>query len=284
MLFLVLCLSSEIGEASYISLSPQLDIPPIILHKHFEVNFSLVNLGDEAAYDVNIKLLYPPCIKIEPLKLGTLSPNIPFHGVLKFYTENNTKPGVYTLVLLLGYRDKNAYPFSNIVASLLNLNSSSKSKLEVRVMPLNLTPKESGKLRVNLTNLDIYQHKITLRLHLPNELSSTIKERKVEVEGGTTYSTYFDISSKNALSGSSYVVVVSAEYEEDGIHDCTFGFTTVSIEGEEEYQNYEKLSLYPNEWVAKGVRVISQLHLPRGFVFKMFILTLILFVILQFKK
>jgi hypothetical protein len=196
--------------------------------KTAKTHVKLLNSGDEAAYNVQISLI-TDSFKTDQAYVGNLDPNVPFEEDLNITRTKEIFSGSYPLVVMTDYTDANSYPFSSVSQNYIIYKTRTGSKVSGTFSELNLTGKESKKLVLTLRNLDNAPHDVKVKLFIPRELKVLNEDRNLSIESKEEKTLDFDISSFSALAGSSYVVLASLEYEQDGLHYSSFAQNIVSI-------------------------------------------------------
>jgi hypothetical protein len=202
---------SNIASASFISLTTT--ISDINIENSSQTNIKIVNSGDEPAFSLSISMLLPEGFESDKILIGKLNSNSSFEGIFNITRNREFVPGKYPVVVLTEYTDANGHPFSAVSSSHLVYKTPTLSKISGTMSTLTLKGKESKKLVLNLKNLDDLEHTVRVKLFLPLELKSVDVERTLVLEGKDEKNLEFEVSNFNALEGSSYAVLASAEYE-----------------------------------------------------------------------
>ncbi|MBL7169606.1 MAG: hypothetical protein ISS48_01135 [Candidatus Aenigmarchaeota archaeon] len=179
-----------------------------------QIQVILTNSGDEAAYNVQLSLI-TDYFSSQPVHVGTLEVNKPFKTNISFNTIDELKEGNYPIVLLTEYKDANGYEFSSVSPVTLTHKNSYYSKINISFENLEISGNKAKNLFVKLKNMDQTSHNINVRLALPNELSSDIVNSTVNLDPKMEKTIVFKISNFRGLEGSSYIVFVTTEYEDD---------------------------------------------------------------------
>jgi hypothetical protein len=224
-------------------MSVSVSTPSVVAGGDFPVGYTLVNTGDEPAKDVSLSLLLPGGFEAERVAVGTLQPNSPVSGELMVHSFGSILPGTYPLAMRTSYSDANAYPFSTVSLMKLNFIKPSPERLSGNVSGIRLygqTPKDLG---IVVMNLDSRPHKVTVQLHMPNELTAASYSQEVDVGGNDAATVSVPVKSSSALPGSSYAVYASMEYDDQGIHYSGLASGTVDVPVEMEDPFWQKLPL-----------------------------------------
>jgi hypothetical protein len=196
--------------------------------KTAKTHVKLLNSGDESAYKVQISLL-TDSFKTDQLYVGNLDPNIPFEGDLNVTRTKELLSGDYPLVILTDYADANSYPFSSVSQNYITYKTHTVSRVSGVISELTLNGKESKKLVLTVRNLDDVQHDVKIKLFVPRELKIDNDKLNLTLKTKEEKTFNFDVSSFSALSGSSYVVLASLEYEHENMHYSSFAQSVINI-------------------------------------------------------
>jgi len=226
-LFLVVLTTSV--SARYITLSHKVTMERIIQEDKTTVNITLLNSGDEPAYDVQLSLLLPEGVSSEPIFLGELDPNMPKNGTFDIKINSDVIPGRYSMAILTDYKDANGYPFSSVLPKSLILKEFKSSQISGRISGITLGDKEIKKLTLELRNMDQRGHNLKIKLFIPRELKADNEEKSLVLNAREEKKINFDISSFGALPGSNYVVFASLDYEDSGIHYSSTAMGIVKV-------------------------------------------------------
>ncbi|RLI87782.1 MAG: hypothetical protein DRO76_01855 [Candidatus Altiarchaeales archaeon] len=226
-LFLVVLTTSV--SARYITLSHKVTMERIIQEDKTTVNITLLNSGDEPAYDVQLSLLLPEGVSSEPIFLGELDPNMPKSGTFDIKINSDVIPGRYSMAILTEYKDANGYPFSSVLPKSLILKEFKSSQISGRISGITLGDKEIKKLTLELRNMDQRGHNLKIKLFIPRELKADNEEKSLVLNAREEKKINFDISSFGALPGSNYVVFASLDYEDSGIHYSSTAMGIVKV-------------------------------------------------------
>jgi len=225
LIILLLCLNSV--YASVISLTTTIDAETMSKNSA-KLHIKLLNSGDEAAHNVQISSLTED-FKTDIINVGVLEMNTPFEGDMNVSRTKEINPGNYPIVVLTDYADANGYPFSSISRVDLTYKTRTVSKVSGVISELSLSGKENKKLILTVRNLDNIPHDIKVKLFLPRELKSSDEERSLSLGSKEEKILNFDVSSFSALTGSSYVILTSLEYEQDNLHYSSFAQSIINI-------------------------------------------------------
>jgi hypothetical protein len=90
---LTLLLTPSLCDASYIQMTLSAQFPQIITEKNTTIKYTILNSGDEPAYDVQLSPLLPEGFTAEEDFIGVLNPNIPYEGKLYLNIDDSVKAG-----------------------------------------------------------------------------------------------------------------------------------------------------------------------------------------------
>lgn len=223
---IILLLTPNLVLASYISLTTTISTD-LMTENTTKIDVKLSNSGDESANNVEISLISD--FQSDPVYVGTLTPNMPFETELNVSLKEDIQPGKYPVVVLVDYSDANGYPFSSVSPGSIVYKTPTVSKVTSMETELSLSGKESKKLTFTVRNLDDVSHETDIKLILPRELKVDDEVKTITIQSKEEKEIDFDVSSFSALSGSSYVVLVTMEYENEGLHYSSFGKGIIRI-------------------------------------------------------
>jgi hypothetical protein len=149
------------------------------------------------------------------------------------------------MALLTEYKDANGYQFSSVTPNYLVLKEARSSQVDATVSQVEVGHKgEVKKITVTLRNMDQLDHEVKIRVYSPKELKIEPLEKTLSVKARDSPKTEFDISSFGALSGSSYVIFASVEYDEGNIHYTSTASGLIKVVEQKETFSFR------NEWIA----------------------------------
>jgi len=205
----------QTSSATYISMSSRIQVERVVNQGNTPVNVSVVNLGDEAAYSVQLTLILPEGFNSESHYIGNMPPKVPVEKIFDVTLPEDVLPGKYVIGLIIDYSDANGYPFSAISPGNLVIKEPSASKVTGAIDEVTIGTKGEGKLKVKLRNLDNKAHDVKVRLMLPRELNVDLEENVVYMPAKSEEEVTFKISSFGALAGSKYVAMAAIESTDD---------------------------------------------------------------------
>ena len=224
-------LLSSIACGSYISMTTAVN--NLFLRENLtSVNVSVMNSGDEAAYNVKISPILPRGFKAGEIFVGTLEPNTRVEFKMNVSLIAPAKRGTYTMGILTYYEDANGYPFSSISPNYLIYKEASSPRIFGRMEHAKLTEEGSTVLKLKLLNKDSREHEIKVTLFLPNELVADAENKTVVLAPNAEKSVEFRVSNFGALAGSTYVVFASLDYEDNETHYSRFATALITVERE----------------------------------------------------
>jgi len=205
-------------SATFISITTTVSMETVVRDNETPVNLTIVNSGDEPAYDVLVSLITPKGLDSDELFPGRLNPDEPYTGELKIKIDEDVIPGTYTLGVITDYKDANGYPFSAISTFSFIIKEPTFSRVMARIPEITLGDKETKDLKLLIKNFDDKPHSIQVGLLLPRELRSDREEKTLFIDKKSDEEVSFSISSFGALPGSNYVIFATINYEEEGLH------------------------------------------------------------------
>jgi len=194
-----------------------------------KIHVKLLNSGDEAAHNVKLSLLATG-FSANPIFVGKLNPNDPFEEDFDVTLTEEILPGNYPVVILTDYADANMYPFSSVFSSSIVYKTPTVSRISGIMREVSLTGKESKKLTLSIRNLDDKEHDVDVKLILPREIKAVDGEKTISIGSKQEKSLDFEVSSLSAISGSTYAILASMEYE-DEFHYSSFANGIIRIDG-----------------------------------------------------
>jgi hypothetical protein len=195
-----------------------------------EIQVTLTNSGDEAAYNVQLSLITDFFLS-EPVYVGTLDINKPFRTNLTVEPQSELKEGNYPVVLLTEYSDANGYPFSSVSPVTLTYKNPHPSRVTGVFENIEVSGNRVKNLVLKLKNMDQVSHEVDVKLILPNELSSDITQESVTIDSKEEKKLTFRISNFAGLEGSNYVVLATIEYEDEYHHSSLSSGMVKIVEG-----------------------------------------------------
>lgn len=209
--FLILLLLIPIALAGTISLTTILT-SDLVMDKG-EIQVILTNSGSESAYNVQLSVLSDG-FSSDPIYVGILKPNIPFETNLSI-SPKELSPGNYPIIVMTEYADANGYPFSSVSPIIVSYKNPSVSMVSGMFSDVSLSGKKSKNLALTLKNSDDKSHGVTVKLILPKELGAEEEEKIVNIGSKQEKTLNFKVSNFAGLTGSSYVVLASMEYDDE---------------------------------------------------------------------
>ena len=215
--------------ATYIRITTDVTVPSMMDGNCTDMNITLINSGDETAYDVGLSFITPDGISSEDFFVGNLIPNVPFNSTVYVNLSDNMTPGRYNVAIITDYRDANNYPFSAISVKPVMVKRSTISKLSCIISVLTIAGNGNGDLKLVVRNLDNVPHNVRIRLFLPRELKIDNNEVRIELKPKDSKELKFRVENLAALPGSSYFVFASLDYEEGALHYSSVGTGIIKI-------------------------------------------------------
>ena len=236
--------------ASYIS------IQSAITSTDNKTIIKVTNLGDEAAYNVQLSLDANGKKTASNAK-RQLSVRESFEWAvpLSFKSKN---PGKYPIVLTTSYEDANSYPFSAISVSTFDYKEAAVSDIAAAMGNIQLSDK--GVLELKIKNTGETAKDVNVMLAVPKELTVDKDKLSVKMPAKEQKIVNFEIEKFSALAGSSYAVFAVVEYEEGGRHYTSMANGAVKV--------VEKKNIFTNQSILISLLVIL----------------IVIFIYFQFKK
>jgi len=181
------------------------------------INFSLSNVGDETALNVMLEPILPEGFKAGPFFVSSLPPNKPVNGSFVVTVGPDVLPGRYPLPLMLHYTDRNDYPFTIVFPESLSHKVPAVSKAFAVIPEVQITGPDAVGFNVRVFNQDSKVHNMTVRLYVPNELSSDVSSTVVELKPQSSSILENKMRSVSALYDSDYLILASVSYVDDGV-------------------------------------------------------------------
>ena len=192
-----------------------------------DFNVTVLNSGDEPAYDVKISLLFPDGFSSKPVFVGRLDQSSRHAAVFKVSSEQ-VKEGEYSFATLVEYKDANRHPFSAVSPSTIVYKTPLSSRITAAIQPTEL--KNTGRLVMDVRNLDDKQHDVAIKLYLPNELFSENSQKRITLAANENKQESFVIENFGALDGSTYTVFAVLSYD-NGQHYSYVASSSIGIGG-----------------------------------------------------
>jgi hypothetical protein len=196
-----------------------------------EVSVTTRNKGDESAYNVQVHL-----ILFGERKSGPVKAQLDKGKQEKTAFENTIsglKKGRYPLVVLVDFYDANQYPFSAVSCPTFFLKEDANADLICFGKDISI--EESGRLGFKIRNPGSEPKAIRARLILPKELSTPTSQADLRIDAGKEETINFDIKNFSALSGASYPVFCSFEYDSKDTHFTAIAKSLVTIRKNENW-------------------------------------------------
>ncbi len=226
----LLILMSASACAKTIRLEPSLSYQDILASGPNDFKLSLVNKGDEPAYDVRATLLLPEGFKANTIYYQTLPPGENKSAVITVEAAESAPQGTDYSGLLINYADANRYPFSSIYPVLINHKAPTSSRVVGSIEKTVITS-VSAESKVTISNRDSVPHDVTLTMILPDELSAEPSKLEASLNPGEEIARPLTITARGALDGSTYVIFGKITYREGGLNYASSTRSEVKIAG-----------------------------------------------------
>ncbi|MFH0861367.1 MAG: NEW3 domain-containing protein [Candidatus Altiarchaeota archaeon] len=238
-ILVLLVLLAVPASATFIRISTTIAAEQIIRESRAWVNVTLENSGDEPAYNTRLQAILPEGFRSEPAYVGTLSPYKPIESSFNITVDEGTQNGTYPLILKVEYTDANGYPFSTLSPRIIVYHTPTPMKVYARVQNIAVAENKKANATILLRNMDSREHDINVRVYLPNELKTDREQMSVVLGGRSEEEMRFEVESFGALPNSTYVVTVSADFEEDNVRHTVLGGGMVTILSKDSLQDAE---------------------------------------------
>lgn len=212
--------------ASFISLTTSMD-NIVIANDTVSKAMSITNSGDEPSWNVKVSLLLPEGFISEPLYAGKINANGVFSGRFNVSKIPGLSKGSYSIAVLTEYQDANGYQFSSISPNLIVYETPAGTRITGKLESITLGEKGTRKIQLRLMNRDNAVRSVSVRLFLPNEITTLSDQKQIEMGPNEEKSVDFEVSNFGALVGSTYSVFASFDYESDKHYS---GFSVGMIE------------------------------------------------------
>jgi len=220
---LLICGRSPL-EGSVISLQSQ--VKNTVRGETLETTITVTNRGDETALNIQITAKSP-----QSSKQSAVLPDLPVgksHSETSTFSLAGLNPGLYPLIVNIGYTDANLYPFSALAISPITYKTGSAPS--ILGLLGNAKVRQSGRLDLKVKNLENQNRHLTIQLLTPRELSAENPLTTLDLSPGAESKVSFVVRNFAALKGSTYAVYATMEYEENGIHFTALAPGTLTIE------------------------------------------------------
>ncbi|MBM3308925.1 MAG: hypothetical protein FJY77_01600 [Candidatus Altiarchaeales archaeon] len=188
----------------------------VVSDQQARINFSLVNAGDETAYQIFLETILPEGFTSSSVYSPSLRPNQPLSGVLDIKFPQNAVEGRYPVVIMLHYSDRNSYPFSIIFPEYIKYKEGMGSKVQLMIPTVEITGPDQVGFNLKVYNQDSKEHNLTIRLYTPKEIEANITVKDIQLTGQSNTVVENNIWSNGALYDSDYLILASVSYIEDG--------------------------------------------------------------------
>jgi len=201
----------------------------ILSDQYSRINFTLLNSGDEAAYNVILEPLLPEGFNSDILYMRVLPSNMPFNGSFVINISPNAPVGKFPTPLMLHYTDLNSYPFSVLFPESVNHVNGSSSNVFMSLPMVDITGTAPTGFNLRVFNQDSKIHNVSIRLFIPKELGSDLTLMVVEIQPKSSVTLEKSIWSSSALYDSDYLLLGSASYSEDGVMHSSLSYGRAQI-------------------------------------------------------
>jgi hypothetical protein len=226
----ILTIAGSLVTATYITMTVTISSDDVFHQNSTIISASVIQSGDEAAYDVEVKPIESEEFNVTgSLSTKILEPGETLQGNFTIHATENILEGKYPFVIRVIYQDVNGYPFSIVASHLLTYVNGYSSSVFGTISELEITQEGSGEATLKIRNLDERSHNVKIHLYLPRELKSTITEKNISLGAREEEEIKVEIESFGAVTGSSYVILASIEYQNASYHYSSFANGMVKI-------------------------------------------------------
>ncbi len=217
------------GYCGYISMVIQTTVTAS--PEKIEVKITAQNNGDEPA-----RVVYPELqlgsdeVKLAPLE--TMGVKVSHQWIHTFSSvEAGLKLyGTYPLLITLHYHDTNMYPSSMPEVVLFNLVKAGKGlPISSRIETTEVM--DSGRISLTLGNTMDRAVAGSVRVFLPNELTTVNNPSLFELQPEQTSQVLFPVTNIGALPGSKYKIFAIMEFDESSSHYSVLASEMISVRG-----------------------------------------------------
>jgi hypothetical protein len=202
------------ASATYLQIVPALSGPDLITGDRAEFPVTVVNNGDENAYDVRLSLILPDGFTSSTVFYRQLKPKEQRNDVITLDIANSSMPGTYSAALLTNYADANRYPFSSVNPLLLNYKATTVSRIYGSIGDVNIKQGPEN-TKLTIINHDDRPHTVKVMPLLPDELKMSLPELEYTLNPNEEKDIPASISSTGALQGSTYTIFAKITYTEN---------------------------------------------------------------------
>jgi hypothetical protein len=231
-----------------ISISPAVQLRDGLIAARVEIK----NSGDEAAHTV-APVLHFRGKEQRGAAREELGPNQSMSVELSLPAADLT-PGRWPYRVAVDYTDANQYPFQALHVAWVTLGEPPPAKLqvaEVKAEPL----ARSGSLRVRLKNLAGAARQASVQVVAPEGVEVTHPEQSLPLPAWEEASLSAPLVNRTALAGSRYPVFVTAEYDDEGVHQAVIGQGMIEIINPRSFFQSQQQLL----WIAAAVLIAAWL-------------------------
>ncbi|MBU0762407.1 MAG: hypothetical protein KKD39_05225 [Candidatus Altiarchaeota archaeon] len=249
---LVLFLMAGFAQAGVIQLLTKIITPVNLVDGINIINVSVENTGDDIAKDLYVEAITPEGFTSNNIQLGDVAAGTEASGILQINVPSN-KEGRYPLILKIKYSDANAYPFSVIASTYLNVKKYTPTNIYGTTEKLEVSENGENSLSVKITNRGETERKVTATAYLPDEFRVDNKVRELILKPKVQENLVYDIGDLGGQAGSAYLGIISLEYD-----DASHNTVLVPVAVEVTKQSSNKLYIWGIA-AALGVIVVTVL-------------------------
>jgi len=184
------------------------------------------NTGDEGGYNLQAKVLTLGR-EVETRKVSDFLPGKPSRFSINM-PVTDVAPGTYPVIVRVFCTDANQYPFSAL-ASHVFTKGAEGAPVEVIASMKPLSLADAGNLKLDLKNMSEDGITASIRVYSPRELTLAEDWTKLMLPGRSEKNLEYGIKNFSARPTSSYPVLATVEYDDDGVHQTTVAMGMVTI-------------------------------------------------------
>ena len=156
--------------------------------------------------------------------------------------------------LAVDYADANEYPFQALHVGTVVQGTAPAAKLSVTAVDADPLA-GSGSVRVRLKNLAGAARDVSLAVILPEGVEASQGSRPVALAAWQETTVSTSLVNRTALAGSRYPIFVTAEYDEDGVHQVALGHGMLEVTNPRSFFQAQRSLL----WIGAAVLVAAWL-------------------------
>jgi len=217
-LVVILLVLAAGNTGAVISLNTVWHVPRLSLGNETTVNLSITNNGDEPATDVKLDLMSEIGRPSSDIYWEMLSPGETGNGSFKIIFDDSIPPGSHPQKISLRYTNPRSEVYSLVFPAILNYGKVAYPLVRGRLSMLNLSEGGKADLKLMLENLDNADHKVKIKLLIPDELGVDISEQTIEISRKKTKIITYTLYTIASREGNDYMIYATIEYAREDMH------------------------------------------------------------------